>query len=136
MRKIFAGFELALLFVLCGCTPGVFFDIRNDTSAAIQLEYTVKQKYCLSDLTTPHVQVVLNPGQSQRVGVSWQSLLNDGYTAAKDFIDIAAYRAIFEDLAVRSPGGDAIALLPDFRQEDIEYEHPFVSSVVYVLSID
>jgi len=134
MKKIIAAIELTALVLLAGCSQGIFFELKNDTQAVIEVEYTVNPDLLYEGLT-PHHKVSLAPGERERVSFSWQRMLNKGYSAKKDFIDIETYKAIFDDLVVRSQSGDTIAILSDFSQEDIAYEHPFVSSVIFVLSM-
>jgi hypothetical protein len=134
VRKIIAGMELAALIQLAGCSQGIFFELKNDTQTAVEVEYTVKPDLLYEGLT-PHHKVSLAPGGRERVSFSLQRMLNKGYTAKNDFIEIETYKAIFDDLVVRSQSGDTIAVLSDFTQEDVAYEHPFVSSVIFVLSM-
>jgi hypothetical protein len=122
------------VLVLAGCSQGIFFELKNDTQAVVEVEYTVKPDLLYEGLTSHHT-VSLAPGERERVSFSWQLMLNKGYSAKKDFIEIETYKAIFDDLIVRSQSGDTIAVLSDFSQEDIAYEHPFVSSVIFVLSM-
>ncbi len=134
MKKIIAFIELAALLLLAGCSQGIFFELKNDTQTIVEVEYAVKPDLLYAGLTSRHT-VSLAPGERERVSFSWQQMLNKGYSAKKDFIEIETYKAIFYELVVRSQSGDTIAVLSDFTQEDIAYEHPFVSSVIFVLSM-
>jgi hypothetical protein len=134
MRKLVFGLEALLLLSLTGCTPGIFFRLRNDTGAMIDVIYSVKPEW-LHENGTPRHAAVLPPDGLETLSFSWQKMLNAGYTAKKDHIDIETFTAIFDDLAVSTPDGKTISSLSDFTQEDIGYEYPFVSSVAFVLSI-
>ena len=134
MRKLVFGLEALLLLTLSGCTPGVFFRLRNDTGTMIELTYSVRPEW-LHEGGTPRHAAVLPPDAMETLSFSWQKMMNEGYAATKDHIDIETFKAIFDDLAVRTPDGNTVSSLSDFDQGDIVYEYPFVSSVAYVLSI-
>jgi hypothetical protein len=121
---------------MIGCTPGLFFDIKNCTGEIIEIDYDICDDLLINldySVRKKHVQVRLENEETFEIVFSKSDLFNRGVTR-EDYFKTETFLSFFENITIKFPNSDSLLDKNDLNQCKIECEKK-LSAYIFTLRI-